>query len=191
MTARPRRAFTTLLATLLLAVWLAGCATGARERARSAEQAENFDLAVVEYTRALQARPGDRNLLRDLQRAELRAAQWHFTRGRRYVSLGSYDEALLEFQIAVELNPGSGDFEDALRDTRRAVQTKLVAREAGQTELEALIERTRTLPPTGLELPEGALPEDLIFREASTRVVFSALGTVRRRQHYLRPSVRR
>ena len=172
----PRRAFTTLLATLLLAVWLAGCATGARERARSAEQAENFDLAVVEYTRALQARPGDRNLLRDLQRAELRAAQWHFTRGRRYVSLGSYDEALLEFQIAVELNPGSGDFEDALRDTRRAVQTKLVAREAGQTELEALIERTRTLPPTGLELPEGALPEDLIFREASTRVVFSALG---------------
>ena len=171
-----RRAGTTRLATLLLGVWLAGCATGAHERARIAEQAENFDVAIAEYTRALQDRPGDRALLRDLQRAELRAAQWHFARGRRYASLGSYDEALLEFQIAVELNPESGDFEDALRDTRRAVQTKLAAREAGQTELEALIESTRALPPTGLELPEGALPDDLVFREASTRVIFSALG---------------
>ena len=164
------------MATLLLGVWLAGCATGARERARSAERAENFDVAVVEYTRALQDRPGDRQLLQDLQRAELRAAQRHYSLGRRYASLGNYDEALLEFQIAVELNPESGDFQDTLRDTRRAVQTKLVAREAGQTELEALIERTRGLPPTGLELPEGALPDDLVFREASTRVIFSALG---------------
>ena len=171
-----RRAGTALLAALLLGAGLAGCATGARERARSAEQAENFDVAVAEYTRALQDRPGDRALRQDLQRAELRAAQRHFTLGRRYTDLGSYDEALLEFQIAIELNPNSGDIRDALRDTRRTVQTKLIAREAGQTELESLIERTRTLPPAGLELPESTLPDSLVFREASTRDVFSALG---------------
>jgi general secretion pathway protein D len=171
-----RRAATALLALLLLGASLAGCATGARERARSAEQAENFDMAVAEYTRALQDRPGDRALQRDLQRAELRAAQRHYTLGRRYTDLGNYDEAFLEFQIAIELNPNSGDIQDALRDTRRAVQTKLVAREAGQTELESLIERTRRLPPSGLELPESTLPDSLMFREASTRDVFSALG---------------
>ena len=165
-----------MLATLLLGIWLAGCATGARDRARRAEQAENFDEAVVEYTRALQVRPGDRMLRRDLERAQLRAAQHHYTRGRRYASLGDYDEALIEYQIAVELNPASGVIQEAHRDTRRAVQTRLVAREAGQTELESLVERARTLPPTGLELPDSALPDSLVFREASTRDVFSALG---------------
>ena len=165
-----------MLATLLLGVWLAGCATAARDRARSAEQAEDFDVAVVEYTRALQERPADRGLQRDLERAKLRAAQRHYTRGRRYASLGDYDEALIEYQIAVELNPASGDIQDAHRATRRAVQTTLAAREAGQTELESLVSRTRTLPPTGLELPDAALPDSLVFREASTRDVFSALG---------------
>ena len=171
-----RRTGTALLATLLLGVCLAGCATGARDRARSAEQAESFDEAVLEYTRALRDRPGDRDLRRDLERAKLRAAQRHFTQGRRYASLGNYDEALLEYQISAQLNPESGEIQDALRDTRRAVQTKLIAREAGQTELESLIERTRTLPPTGLELPELALPDSLVFREARTRDVFSALA---------------
>ena len=161
---------------LLAMLLLAGCATGARDRARSAEQAENFDEAVVEYTRALQDRPGDRALRRALERAKLRAAQRHYTRGRRYASLGDYDEALIEYQIAVELNPASGDIQDAHRVTRRAVQTRLAAREAGQTELESLVERARTLPPTGLELPDRALPDSLVFREASTRDVFSALG---------------
>ena len=165
-----------LLTALLLSVGLAGCATGARELARTAEQAEDFDRAVVEYTRALQDRPDDRSLRQDLERARLRAAQNHFTRGRRYASLGNYDEALVEFQIASELNPASGDILDALRDMRLAVHTRLIAREDGQTELEALIQRTRTLPPAGLELPEIALPESLVFREAGTRDVFSALG---------------
>ena len=176
-TDRPtRRADTTLLAALLLGVGLAGCAAGARDRAQSAEQAENFDQAVVEYTRALQDRPDDRALRRDLERAKLRAAQRHYTQGRRHAARGNDYEALLEYQLAAELNPESGEIQDALRDTRHAVQTRLVAREEGQTKLEALIERTRTLPPDGLELPEDVLPDSLVFREAGTRDVFSALG---------------
>jgi general secretion pathway protein D len=172
----PRRAGWALLATLLLCVWIAGCATGARERARTAEQAENYDQAVVEYTRALQERPGDRALQRDLERARLRAALHHYSQGRRHGSLGNYDDALLEYQIAIEMNPESGEIQDALRDMRLAVQTRLIARAEGQTDLEALVERTRTMPPVGLDLPEGVLPDSLVFRESSTRDVFSALG---------------
>ena len=171
-----RRAGTALLATLLLGVGLAGCATGARERARIAEQAESFDTAIVEYTRALQERPNDRALRRDLERVTLRAALRHYTRGRRYAGLGDYDEALLEYQIASQLNPASSEILDALRDMRRAVQTKLIAREAGQTQLESLVEHARTLPAAGLELLDTTLPDTLVFRTASTRDVFSALG---------------
>ena len=165
-----------LVAVLLLCLGLAGCATGARGRARNAEQAEDFDRAVVEYTRALQDRPDDLAVRRDLERARLRAAQNHYAQGRRQAGLGNQDEALLEYQIAAELNPQSGEIQDALRDTRHAVQTRLLAREDGQTALEALIERTRALPPDGLDLPDDVLPDSLVFREAGTRDVFSALG---------------
>ncbi|MDP6582445.1 MAG: hypothetical protein QF681_17470, partial [Vicinamibacterales bacterium] len=165
----PRRAGWALLASLLLCLGIAGCATGSRERARTAEQAENYDQAVVEYTRALQERPGDRELQRDLERAKLRSALHHYSQGRRQGSLGNYDEALLEYQIAIEMNPESGEIQDALRNMRHTVQTRLIARAEGQTELEALVERTRTLPPVGLELPESVLPDSLVFRESSTR----------------------
>ena len=164
------------VAIIVMAIALSGCATGAKHRARTAELAEDFDQAVVEYTRALQEDPGDRGLRRDLQRAKLRASLYHFSQGRRQVGLGNHDEALVEYQIAAELNPDSREVQDALRDTRSAVQTRLVARADGQTELEAMIDRVSALPPDGLKLPEGPLPESLVFRDASTRDVFSALG---------------
>jgi len=169
-------AVATLLVWGAIALFSAACATSARDRARIAEQAENFDEAVVEYTRALQGRPNDRALQRDLERAKLRAAQYHYAQGRRQTGIGNYEEALVEYQIASELNPESGEIKDALHDTRQAVQTRLVARRDGLTALEAVIERTRTLAPAGLELPEDVLPETLIFRDASIRDVFSALG---------------
>ena len=42
-----------------------------------------------------------------LERAKMRAANDHFARGRRAAGLGKYDEALVEYQLAAELNPTS------------------------------------------------------------------------------------
>ena len=155
---------------------LVGCATSAHDRARTAELADRFDEAVVEYTQALQERPDDRRLQREFERAKLRAAQYHQAQGRRQTGLGDYDEALIEFQLAAELNPENQEIREALREAQRVVQLQLEARQNGQTALEAIVERARTLPPIGLELPDEVLPDSLIFREASTRDVFSALG---------------
>ena len=165
-----------LIAAGLCLLLAAGCATTARDRARTAELAENFDEAVVEYTRALQDRPDDRTLRRDLERARLRAALYHQAEGLRLTGLGNYEDALVEYQIAAELNPTGRDIQDALRETGERVRTREAARRAGQTEIEALIERTRFLPPEGLELPDDFLPDSLVFRDASTRDVFTALG---------------
>ena len=47
----------------------------------------------------------------------------------------------------------------------------------GKTQLQSLIERTRDLPPAGLDLPADAqLPDSLVFREASTRDIYTALA---------------
>ena len=165
-----------LVAAGLCLVLAAGCATTARDRARTAELADDFDAAVIEYTQALQERPNDRGLQRDLDRARLRAAQYHQAEGLRLAGLGNYEDALVEYQLAAELDPASSDVQDALRETAEQVRTREAALRAGQTATEALIDRTRFLPAQGLELPDVVLPDSLVFRDASTRDVFTALG---------------
>lgn len=160
---------------LLLA---AGCsANDALRTGRIAERERNYDQAVISYTRAVQANPRDRDAQLALERAKLRAAQEHFTAGRRLSQRGQFEEALAEFQIAYDLNPGMGDIEEALRETRHSVRAKLARPENGQTELEALIDKTRDVTLPGLELPRNLeLPDSVVFRDASVRTVFSALG---------------
>ncbi len=171
-----RTASAAALTAGLCLVLATGCATSARDRARTAELAENFDEAVIEYTRALEDRPDDRMLRRDLERARLRSAQAHQAEGLRLAGLGNHEDALLEYQLAAELDPSSEAVRDLLRETAQLVRTRRAALRAGQTEIEALIERTRFLPAEGLELPDDVLPDSLVFRDASTRDVFTALG---------------
>ena len=156
-----------------------GCASAANLRtAQSAEQQEDYDLAVVAYTKALKDRPDDKNIRLALDRARLRAAEQHYFRGRRLDSDGHYEEALVEFQIAAELNPTSGDIAEALRVGRQKSRTRIAVRDSGETELEAMILRMRNVPPPGLDLPDSVpLPDSLIFREAGSRDVLSAIGS--------------
>ena len=165
---------------LLIALTLAtsACATsGALREGQRAERARDYDQAVIAYTRALQERPHDRNAQLALDRARLRAAQMHFAEGRRLTRLAQWQEALEEFQIAYDLNPGMGDLDRAIRETREAVRAELAAHPDAQTALEALIERTLAAAPPGLDLPQGIeLPASVVFGSESARAVFAALG---------------
>ena len=156
----------------------AGCATaGFANRGVQAEQAGDFDLAVVEYTRAVQQKPDDRAARLALDRARLRAAQEHHTRGRRFIYASKLDEALVEFQLAAELNPASKEIEESLRDTRLQLRTRIAVAREGKTRLETLVERSRALPPPGMDLPTDVkLPASLVFRAAPSRDVFTAIA---------------
>jgi general secretion pathway protein D len=158
---------------------LAGCATaGALRTARAAEQAQDYDRAVVEYRQVLRANPGNSEARLSLERVRLRAAQWHASRGRQLAGNGRYDEAVIEYQMASELNPTDSNVEAALRDVRQKLRTKVPVDHNGRTELQALIDRTRDLAPPGLELPRTAkLPASLVFGNGSTaRAVFTAIA---------------
>ncbi len=157
---------------------VSACATSSAYRAgQHAEQTNDFDRAVVEYTKAARANPDDRNTRGALQRARLRASQEHFFRGRRLAATERYEEALVEYQLASELNPGDPQVELALRDTRQKLRTKISVSRGGKTELQALIERSRDLAPPGLDLPEDAkLPDSLVFSSAPSRAVFTAIA---------------
>jgi general secretion pathway protein D len=142
-----------------------------------AERSGNYDRAVVEFTRAIRQRPDDTRARMGLERVRVRAAQEHFFRGRRLAAAERYEEAVMEFQIATELNPTDAMAEAALRDTRQRLRTKVAVSRGGKTELQALIDRSRTLAPPGLDLPDGTkLPNTLVFSQASSRAVFTALA---------------
>ncbi len=75
------------------------------------------------------------------------------------------------------MNPSSGEADRELRQTRNQLRAKVAVSREGKTELETLIERTRDVPPPGLDLPTGLkLPASLVFREAGSRDVYTALA---------------
>src|SRR5262245_2045589 len=98
-----------LLCLGIVVILISGCAAAtASKRARAAEQQQDYDRAIVEYTKALRLHPDDTNARVGLERAKLRAAELHFGRARRLAATGKFDEALVEYELASELNPTSG-----------------------------------------------------------------------------------
>jgi general secretion pathway protein D len=167
-----------LPALLTLACLGAGCAAATSSRlARDAEFRRDYDRAVVEYTKALRIKPNDGNLRTGLDRVKTRATDEHLIRARRLAALGKFDEAVVEYGVAAELSPASPTIDDELKSVRSKLRSKVAVSREGKTELQTLIDRTRDLPPPGLDLPQNVrMPASLTFREASSRDVFTAIA---------------
>jgi general secretion pathway protein D len=167
-----------LAALAALGLLLHGCASsGALTTARDAETRQDYDSAVAAYTAVLRKDPDNKDARFGLDRAKLRASQDHFARGRRLSSTGKLEEALIEYQIAAELMPANGDIQKELRATRTQLRNQIAVREDGKTRIEALIDQSRATPLPGTDLPpDVTLPDSLVFREASARDIYSAIG---------------
>ena len=165
-------------AWLALCLFAGGCATSSALRhGGDAERRQDFDLAVVEYTKAVRENPDNLNARLALDRAKLRASEDHFNRGRRFAAIGKLDQALIEFETASELNPSNNDVDEELKATRNKLRTRVAVAREGKTELQTIIERARDLAPPGLDLPPGVkMPAALTFRDASSRDVFTAIA---------------
>jgi general secretion pathway protein D len=163
---------------LAVALSVGGCAaSSALRQGRDAERRQDYDRAVVEYTRAVRLNPDNIDARVALERTKLRASQDHYAQGRRLAAVAKLNEALVEYETAAELNPTNGDIEQELRATRNKLRAKIAVHQEGKTELQTLIERARDLPPPGLDLPQGVkMPATLTFRDASSRDVFVAIS---------------
>ena len=168
-----------LLLLLALSVAIAGCAASAAMRAgQNADLARDYDRAIVEYTKALREDPDNRAAREGLEMAKVRSSLDHFSQGRRLEATGKLDEALVELQLAAELNPGNPEIDELLRNVRTQLRNKVASRD-GKTELQTLVEKSRALMPVGQELPTDIrMPESLTFRDANSRDVFTALGKI-------------
>jgi general secretion pathway protein D len=163
---------------IALALGALACATTSTVgKARQAEQAQDYDRAVAQYTQALRQDPENNEIRLALGRAKLRASEYHFNRGRRMAAAGRLEEAVVELQIAAEMNPSSGDVDRELQAARNQLRARVSVDRSGKTALESLIDRAREVPPPGLAVPKGIkLPSSLVFREASSRDVYTAIA---------------
>ena len=93
-----------LINLLVLAVLVTGCTAGrAFRRGQDAARSGDWDLAVQEYTKAVQANPDKTEYKIQLERAMQTAAQTHISRGRELEEKDNLDGALLEYRRAAEL----------------------------------------------------------------------------------------
>jgi general secretion pathway protein D len=172
-----RSARRAIAAVALIAITVSCASSGSLRVAQNAETAQNYDLAVAEYTKLLRDNPDNREARIGLERAKLRASQDHFTRARRLSATGKLEEALIEYQLAAELNPGNAEISRELQETRTQLRAQVAIREDGKTRLESLIAQSLSVPLPGTALPEDAkLPESVMFRDANSRDVYSAIG---------------
>ena len=160
---------------VLCALALAGCATaGAYRAGEKAERARDWDRAVLEYSKALNADPDNLTYQKALERARLRAAEAHAHSARVLAARGLYKEALDEFRLALDLAPGSEVLAAEMRETE-------ARRQSGQPvpSIAEIKSRARETSLPGLALgPAAREPLGLSFRGASLREVYEALGKV-------------
>jgi general secretion pathway protein D len=156
------------------------CATSSLNRARTADELRDFDVAVAQYSKAVRERPDDREAIQGLERAKLRASEAHLVRGRRLYAQGRYDDALIELQLATDLNPSNADADRDLRAVRAALRAQLAAPTEGKTALQSLLESTRDLAPAGFELPSTKLGSIVTGRQATSRELYQTIGAIAR-----------
>jgi general secretion pathway protein D len=161
----------------ILLIGAGACASnGPMRAAEQAERRSDYDRAVVEYTNALRDNPDNKTARLSLDRVRMRASENHFFRGRRLAAAGRDEEAAVELQLANELNPTHAAAEAELRVVRQRLRAKIAVARGGKTDLQTLVERARTMPPPGLDLPETAkLPDTMTFSTGS-RMIFTAIA---------------
>ncbi len=106
----------TFTATLLISLTLLSCASyNAYQKAQTAEEAKDWDVAVMQYEKALEIAPDNRQFKVSLDRAKREASRAHFEKGKAY--RGAADRttgtdqirlaqmAASEFQLTVKLDP--------------------------------------------------------------------------------------
>ena len=164
------------VAVLAVSLALTGCLTTKTLReGQNAEFRQDYDQAILEYTKALRENPDDKDARQGLQRVKMRSSLDHLARGKRLSQGGRLEEAAAELQIAAELNPDSDDIQNLLTAVRTQLRNKVTVTRNGKTELESLIERVRNMPPPGLDLPVVQMPDSLAWN-GSARDLYLYLG---------------
>src|SRR5882672_8310787 len=107
--ARMKPRYLSGVVVVVYAVLLTGCAKGNQQynAGAKAESLKDYDTALENYNKALQAEPNNTEYKLKAARARFEAAQWHVDQGRRLREQSNLELALGEFRKAAMIDPSS------------------------------------------------------------------------------------
>ena len=160
------------VALALLAI--PGCA--AQKAFHTAEQEarhDNWDAAVLSYSKAAALDPGDSRYDIALARAKLKASAQHFEKAKRYAKSAQWDLAVAEYQQTLLLNPGNQHAADELDRS----MTMIRRRDEQPSEMERLKEQAKkdALAPPKLSAKSN-IPIQVQFRDKPIGQIFDVIG---------------
>ncbi|HUD71945.1 MAG TPA: secretin N-terminal domain-containing protein, partial [Dongiaceae bacterium] len=169
---RPRAGRSAL--ALLLALQATGCVTQqAYREGERAMKSQNYDTAVVNFSRALAEKPDETRYKVALLRARTRAAQEHFMKGTEYKKAGLIEEAISEFQHAVYLDQ-SHQF--AANELQKSLSEWQKDQAKNQWDIEAMKKKVQP----GREAPRlsasSNIPIVLRFKDEGVKKIYDALS---------------
>ncbi|MGH9749830.1 MAG: cohesin domain-containing protein [Candidatus Polarisedimenticolia bacterium] len=173
----PARAAALALATFsLAALALGACATGRAYRTGEKDmKAEKYDHAVLNFSRAVAARPDNTRYKVALSRAKTKAAQDHFVKGQGYVQAKRWDAAVAEFQQVVYLDPSH---QYAANELTKAIAEYQRSQARDESDLDALKKKARLSPGRAAPRlnPSSNIPIVLRFKDETIKKIYDALS---------------
>ena len=164
-----------LIAIVTLAVLVSGCAAGrAFRRGEDASRSGNWDQAVAEYTKAVQADPDKPEYKIQLQRAMQSAAQAHISLAREMEEKDALDAALIEYRRASELDSTNRLAAAKVTELEKKIRDRIEATRA-KPRIDNLRDQARAMGQPLIDLTTK-LPS-LKFQNASLRDILNFIGT--------------
>ncbi len=171
-----RRQLLSYLIVLALLHSLGCAAQKAYRNAQEAARKGEWDRAVGQYMIALNKKPENPQYRTGFERARLAASQFHFQKAKQLVETHNYEQAIIEFQIALNFDPTNQYITNEL-----AAGKKLYERELNRKELTE-IEKAKEESKRKMQLYKVLGPEaetiipSLRFRDDSLKHILDALG---------------
>ncbi len=165
------------VATALVVAAAACAGTTSYQKAKEEEALGHYDLAVINYAKALDLDPGNSGYKATLARARLRASQFHFEKGKMYAASGRPDLAVVELEQASLLDPTNDYAATELRKAREA-KAKADVEKNAETNMEKIKKKTKGARAVSVILePSSDKPINLNFpQQKPIKQIYRALA---------------
>ncbi|HKN46952.1 MAG TPA: secretin N-terminal domain-containing protein, partial [Candidatus Polarisedimenticolia bacterium] len=163
-------------AALALAALVSACVTARSYRIGEKEmKREEYDRAVLMFSRAVSANPDSTKYKVALSRAKMKAAQDHFVKGQALVKAGRLEAAIGEFQQTVYLDPSH---QYAANELQKAIATWQKQQKKDLSELEKQKRKAKAKPGRMAPRlnPASNIPIVLRFKDETIRKIYDALS---------------